>query len=116
MTTEMASTEGEADEESSEEASGGVDGSQSPSQRGQTERELCRSPGSLYIEARLHPLDVDIVLKAAPSEEVAQAWRKGTVAPPFRHRLKLRAHKEFADEEAGMRVLYDEGRKFWEEG
>lgn len=76
---------------------------------------------SRYIEARLHPTDVAAILAAAPSSEVAQAWRDGSEAPGIRHRFKVCEHEAskggarptWKDGET-MQALYDEGRRWWE--
>lgn len=117
-----AAQDGEPDEEDDQEAmsdtaeASDVDVSQSQAEIGQEGRRVPQRAGSLYIEARLHPFDVEVLLKAAPSEEVAQAWREGIVAPRFRHRVKLVSHERYADDDTGMELLYDEGRRFWEQG
>lgn len=72
----------------------------------------------VYIEARLHPLDVDLLLELAPGKQVAEAWTLGTAVPGIPRRLKLCSHSfHIATDFAEMtQELYDEGRKFWEEG
>lgn len=75
------------------------------------------------VELFLHPKDVKSIFKAAPNEEVAEAWRKGEAVTGMLHRLKLAAQtkynasdqREDAEDEAA-RELYSQGRGWWERG
>lgn len=68
------------------------------------------------MEARLHPRVVDAILKTAPNEEVAEAWRQGKTVKGTRNPLKLVRHARFRDHRFdAQQELFDDGREWWDE-
>lgn len=47
---------------------------------------------SMLIEAFLHPNNVEAILEGAPSDSIAEAWRKGEKVLELRHRLRICEH------------------------
>lgn len=78
----------------------------------------------IFIDARLHPDEVEAVLAKAPSAEVRAAWLKGEAVPGQRpqHRLRVAKTRVPVAEEDGSdwtppkvpQELYDEGLEWWE--
>lgn len=124
------------DEDSKERAPSWVRHNKSPPRRSSYEsfdfssdgtdsgHEGTHSEVSVYIEARLHPEDVDAIFThSIPTEEMRTAWRSGGPRPRTRKRLKIIAH-DASDEDiyprwAAVRQawqLEEEGREWWEAG
>lgn len=79
-------------------------------------RSRSRSPSCIpvpealpLIEIGLYPSDLQRLLQSAPSAAARAAWLSGDVVPDQERRLLLRESR------CSLRVLYDEGREWWEE-
>lgn len=76
--------------------------------------------GSLDITLNLHPDTAAAVLRAAGSDEIAAAWRKGERVPGQQHRLRVLELSGDEDddvpltEDQARKQMYEEGRRWWE--